>query len=144
VAGAAPADDPGQRRAGRPDRGGDRRERPEIRGLTVTGAGPYDPAPWRCRRIGRCGLRELRTRSSAETGRPRFAPFHPHRSLHPMLPADRPAERTPRRPTHRFSVLAAAEASVMSRTLELFAKRGLVPERVDARRERDALAIDLE
>ena len=60
-----------------------------------------------------------------------------------MLPADRPAERTPH-PTHRFSVLAAAEASVMSRTLELFAKRGLVPERVDARRHGEALAIDLE
>lgn len=47
-------------------------------------------------------------------------------------------------PTHRFSVLAAAEASVMSRTLELFAKRGLVPERVDARRTGAALAIELE
>ena len=45
-----------------------------------------------------------------------------------MHPADHPQS------THRFSVLAAAEASVMSRTLELFAKRGLVPERVDARR----------
>jgi hypothetical protein len=32
----------------------------------------------------------------------------------------------------------------MSRTLELFAKRGLVPERVDARRTGDAMAIDLE
>ena len=57
-----------------------------------------------------------------------------------MLPADsRPSDST-----HRFSVLAAAEASVMSRTLELFAKRGLVPERVDARRTGSALAIDLE
>jgi hypothetical protein len=56
-----------------------------------------------------------------------------------MLPADQPSHST-----HRFSVLAAAEASVMSRTLELFAKRGLVPERVDARRSGPALAIDLE
>jgi hypothetical protein len=56
-----------------------------------------------------------------------------------MLPADQPSYST-----HRFSVLAAAEASVMSRTLELFAKRGLVPERVDARRTGPALAIDLE
>ncbi len=56
-----------------------------------------------------------------------------------MLSADRPSQ-----PTHRFSVLAAAEASVMSRTLELFAKRGLVPERVDARRTGEAMAIDLE
>ena len=50
----------------------------------------------------------------------------------------------PSQPTHRFSVLAAAEASVMSRALELFAKRGLVPERVDARRTGEAMAIDLE
>ena len=49
--------------------------------------------------------------------------------MHPA--ADRPRAA---QPTHRFSVLAAAEASVMSRALELFAKRGLVPERVDARR----------
>ena len=32
----------------------------------------------------------------------------------------------------------------MSRALELFAKRGLVPERVDARRTGAAMAIDLE
>jgi hypothetical protein len=60
-----------------------------------------------------------------------------------MLPADCPADR-PSHSNHRFSVLAAAEASVMSRILELFAKRGLVPERVDARRSGLALAIDLE
>ena len=46
--------------------------------------------------------------------------------------------------THRFSVLAAAEASVMSRTLELFAKRGLVPDRFVARRTGAAMVIDLE
>ncbi|MBL8835571.1 MAG: hypothetical protein JNL66_04960 [Alphaproteobacteria bacterium] len=45
---------------------------------------------------------------------------------------------------HRFSVLAAAEASVMSRTLELFAKRGLVPERFAARRAGETMVIDVE
>ena len=57
--------------------------------------------------------------------------------------ADRPAH-PPSQPTHRFSVLAAAEPSVISRALDLFAKRGLVPERVDARRTGPAMAIDLE
>ncbi len=43
-------------------------------------------------------------------------------------PAHGPTPRSNPKPNHRFSVLAAAEASVMSRTLELFAKRGVVPE----------------
>ncbi len=58
-----------------------------------------------------------------------------------------PSERTPAPnpgPTHRFSLVAAAEASVMSRALELFAKRGLVPDRVAARRAGEAMVIDLE
>ena len=41
-----------------------------------------------------------------------------------MSPADHRS-----RPTYCFSVFAAAEASVMPRVLELFAKRGLAPKR---------------
>lgn len=60
-----------------------------------------------------------------------------------------PADRT--FPTYCFSVLAAAEASVMPRVLELFAKRGLVPRRFEAvcagsgfGAAGDELAVDLQ
>lgn len=59
-------------------------------------------------------------------------------------PAHGPTPRSNPKQNHRFSVLAAAEASVMSRTLELFAKRGVVPERFAARRSGDAMVIDVE
>ncbi|HJS31235.1 MAG TPA: hypothetical protein VJ924_04515 [Alphaproteobacteria bacterium] len=62
-----------------------------------------------------------------------------------MPAADRPF------PTYCFSVFAAAEASVMPRVLELFAKRGLVPCRFEAVRGSsglggpgDELAVDLQ
>jgi acetolactate synthase small subunit len=47
-------------------------------------------------------------------------------------------------PTYCFSVFAAAEASVMPRVLELFAKRGLVPSRFDAAVSGADLSIDVQ
>jgi acetolactate synthase small subunit len=46
-----------------------------------------------------------------------------------------------------FAIRAAAEPGILSRLIELFAKRDLVPDAVQARRigaERDLLAIDLQ
>ncbi len=59
-----------------------------------------------------------------------------------MSPSDHPS-----RPTYCFSVFAAAEASVMPRVLELFAKRGLAPKRFYADvtgADGDELAIDVQ
>jgi acetolactate synthase small subunit len=50
-------------------------------------------------------------------------------------------------PIYCFSVFAAAEASVMPRVLELFAKRGLVPRRLDAAvggADDEELVVDLQ
>jgi acetolactate synthase small subunit len=59
-----------------------------------------------------------------------------------MSPADHRS-----RPTFCFSVFAAAEASVMPRVLELFAKRGLAPKRFEAAiagSDADELTIDVQ
>lgn len=45
---------------------------------------------------------------------------------------------------HRYSIVAAPEASVLPRALNLFAKRGIIPARVEARLSGDHLAIEIE
>ena len=54
--------------------------------------------------------------------------------------------RSDSHPTACFSVQAAAEPSVLSRVLELFAKRGLVPSRLhaDVGGAGDTLTIDIQ
>ncbi len=42
-----------------------------------------------------------------------------------------------------FSVTAQVAPGVMPRVLELFAKRGLVPDRFDCRRDGSALTLDI-
>ena len=46
--------------------------------------------------------------------------------------------------TARFTVTAAAAPGVLPRVLQLFAKRGLVPDRFDASRDGAALTIHIE
>ena len=55
-----------------------------------------------------------------------------------------PTTEPPHSPTYCFSVYAARDASVMSRVLELFAKRGLVPLRFHGEAAGRELAIDLQ
>jgi acetolactate synthase small subunit len=60
------------------------------------------------------------------------------------MSADKPC---PDFPVACFAVRAAAEPGILSRLIELFAKRDLVPDAVQARRigaARDQLAVDLQ
>jgi acetolactate synthase small subunit len=47
-------------------------------------------------------------------------------------------------PVYCFSVFASPEASVMPRVLELFAKRGLTPDRFHGAVAEDGLSIDIQ
>lgn len=46
--------------------------------------------------------------------------------------------------THRFSIVAAPEPSVLPRALNLFAKRGLVPARIEAKLHAEHMTIEIE
>lgn len=70
-----------------------------------------------------------------------------HRTTAPRLSARPVAATAVATPTHCFSVQAAADPGLLSRVLELFAKRNLVPSRCHAvlsGPERDELLIDLQ
>lgn len=69
----------------------------------------------------------------------------PHRPT-PQAPADRAAGAGPR-PAYCFAIQTAADPGAMTRVLEPFAKRGLVPSRCHAvlmEPERQELLIDLQ
>jgi acetolactate synthase small subunit len=58
------------------------------------------------------------------------------------MPASLPDRTFP--PVHRFAVTADAEPGALPRFAEMFAKRGLVPLSLSARRRGDALALEAE
>ena len=60
------------------------------------------------------------------------------------LPAAAEADGDPTRPTVCFSVQARAEPGVMPRVVELFAKRGLVPQKWHSTAAAEGLMIDVQ